>query len=61
MATEAQKRASAKYDRANTKTYALKLNVKTDANIMARLAEVPNVQGYLKQLIRRDMANHYHA
>lgn len=61
MATEAQKRASAKYDRANTKTYALKLNVKTDADIMARLAEVPNVQGYLKQLIRRDMANHYHA
>ena len=61
MATEAQKRASAKYDRANTKTYALKLNVKTDAYIMARLAEVPNVQGYLKQLIRRDMANHYHA
>lgn len=61
MATEAQKRASAKYDRANTKTYALKLNVKTDADIMARLAEVPNVQGYLKQLIRRDIANHYHA
>ena len=56
MATEAQKRASAKYDKANTKTYALKLNLKTDADIVEFLADKPNVQGYLKQIIRRQIA-----
>ena len=56
MSTEAQKRASAKYDREKTKTYALKLNLKTDADIVEWLAKQPNVQGYLKQLIRRQIA-----
>jgi hypothetical protein len=53
--TEAQKRASNRYDRANTKAVALKLNKKTDADILAKLEEVGNVQGYIKQLIRADI------
>ena len=54
--TEAQKRASNRYDRANTKAVALKLNKKTDADILAKLESVDNVQGYIKALIRADMS-----
>lgn len=54
MATEAQRRAVAKYDAKNTKTYAIKLNRKTDADLIAKLESVGSVQGYLKDLIRKD-------
>lgn len=53
--TEAQMKASARYDKANTKSVFLKLNVKTDADILAHLETVGNKQGYIKQLIRNDM------
>ena len=56
MATEAQKRANAKYDKAHTRQVSLKLNKKTDADIFAKLESVGNVQGYIKSLIRADMA-----
>ena len=55
MATEAQRRATKKYDAQNTKQYHLKLNVKTDADIIRRLEEVESIQGYIKNLIRDDM------
>ena len=55
MATEAQKKAAAKYDAANTKQIHLKLNLKTDADILEHLAGVESVQGYIKQLIRADI------
>jgi len=51
MAYEAQ----AKYDAANTVQIRLKLNVKTDADIIERLNAVDNKQGYIKSLIRSDM------
>lgn len=54
-ATPAQVRASAKYDKANTKQFILKLNKITDADIMEKLATVGNMQGYIKELIRQDM------
>lgn len=57
MATKAQIRAVAKYDAENTKQVILKLNLKTDADILQRLEEVDSKQGYIKDLIRRDMAN----
>jgi hypothetical protein len=53
--TEAQKRAVRKYDEAHTKQVHLKLNTETDADILERLAEIGNVQGYIKLLIREDM------
>ena len=56
MTTEAQKRAKQKYDSKNTKQVMLKLNKKTDADILDRLQGRDNVQGYIKQLIRADMA-----
>lgn len=54
MSTEAQKRASKKYDQNNVKKITVKLNKKTDADILAKLEEVENIQGYIKDLIRRD-------
>lgn len=53
--SEAQKRAQAKYDKANTKQVMLKLNKITDADILEILDQTPNVQGYIKKLIRDDI------
>ena len=53
--TEAQRRAKDKYDAANTMQVKLKLNTKTDADIIAKLESVGNKQGYIKELIRRDL------
>jgi len=55
MATQAQLKASAKYDKANTKSIFLKLNIKTDADVLQYLETVGNKQGYIKELIRKDM------
>lgn len=59
MASEAQKRASAKYDKENTKGLYLKLNVNTDEDILDYLEGMATYeggkQGYIKALIRRDM------
>lgn len=55
MSTEAQKRAVRNYDEANTKQINLKLNTKTDADILERLGSIPNKQGYIKELIRKDI------
>ena len=52
MATEAQKRAVMKYDAANTTQIHLKLNNKTDADILDYLAQLDNVQGFIKSAIR---------
>lgn len=54
--TEAKRRAIQKYDSANTRQIHLKLNLKTDADILARLGEVNSIQGYIKDLIRKDMS-----
>ena len=53
--SEAQKKASAKYDKANTKQVVMKLNKTTDADILEHLAQIDNVQGYIKSLIRKDI------
>lgn len=45
-----------KYDATHTKQIVLKLNINTDADILQRLSEVPNKQGYIKELIRADIA-----
>ena len=55
MTTQAQKDAVARYDAKNTTQVHLKLNNKTDADILRRIDEVENVQGYIKELIRQDM------
>lgn len=52
MATDAQRRAVRKYDAENTKQFHLKLNKKTDADIIDLLGKQKSVQSFLKQLIR---------
>lgn len=56
MTTEAQKRAVAKYDAENTRRIVLKLNKTTDKDVLDRLDTVGNRQGYIKGLIREDIA-----
>lgn len=53
--TEAQKKAVLKYDAANTKQYHLKLNLKEDKEIIAKLDILENKQGYIKALIKADL------
>ena len=59
MTSEAQKAATRKYDAANTKQINLKLNLRTDADILRRFEEISRepggVQGYIKSLVRSDM------
>lgn len=55
MATEAEKRATAKYDKENTTQVLLKLNKKTDKDILYQLNTVYSKMGYVKDLIRKDI------
>lgn len=49
--------ASIKYNAKNVKQIKLNLNLKTDADVIEALAAVPNMQGYIKDLIRKDIKN----
>lgn len=55
MATEAQLKAGCKYDKAHTKQFHLKLNKRTDKDVIERLVGIGNIQGYIKGLIRADI------
>lgn len=55
MTSDAQKRATAKYDATNTRKIVLKLNTRTDADVLEWLAKQPNKQGAIKKLIRNEM------
>lgn len=55
MATESKRKANAKYDEKSTTQFKMKLNLKTDADILQKLNEVENKQGYIKSLIRADI------
>lgn len=45
----------ARYDKRMTKVVTMKLNRGTDAEILAKLESVDNVQGYIKGLILSDI------
>ncbi len=55
MTTEAQRKASAKYDKNHTRSILFKFNTTSDADILAKLDEVGNKQGYIKELIRNNI------
>ena len=55
MASAAQKKASAKYDKNHTRSILFKFNTTSDADILAKLDEVGNKQGYVKELIRENI------
>ena len=56
MTSESQKKASATYDRQKTVTVTVKLNKKTDADILEWLSRKKNKQGIIKWLIRNQIA-----
>ncbi len=45
-----------RYDAKNIVRFSLKINRKTDSDILAKLEDVGNKQGYIKALIRADLA-----
>ena len=45
-----------KYDKTHMKQYLLKYHLVNDADIIEKLSSVPNMQGYVRQLIRQDLA-----
>ena len=47
-----------RYDKQSSKHYGMKLNIKTDADIIAMLEQQPSFQTYVKALIRADIAAH---
>lgn len=53
--SEAQKRASMKYLKKNVKRYVLQVNRTTEPDLLEKLESVDNYNGYLKELIRKDM------
>ncbi len=55
MVSKAQKDAVARYDAKNTIQIHLKLNTTTDKDIIDKLNSMENKQGYIKELIRKDM------
>lgn len=56
--TKAELKAKNKYNKVNTRTYCLRLNLKTDSDIIGILDYVSKCglskQGYIKSLIRED-------
>ena len=53
--TEAEKRATKKYEATNVTRVCLKLNKKTDADILKALGETENKQGFIKGCIRKEI------
>ena len=57
MADEKKERADVKYNRTHTVPLYIRLNVRTDADILEHLEQIDESKmGYVKRLIREDMA-----
>ena len=56
MQTDAQKRAVNNYRKRNTTSILLRLFNNTEGDIIAKLESVENKNGYIKELIRQDIA-----
>lgn len=54
-AKNAQVRASMRYDEKNTVKFTVKLNRRTDRDLIERMESVSNKNGYIKELIRKDI------
>ena len=55
MTREEQRRYTEEWQKKNLKRFVIKLNKTKDADMLERLSECGNVQGYVKRLIREDM------
>lgn len=59
--TERQKAYQAEWSKKNTKGFYIKLCKTTDADIISWLSDIPNKQGYIKELIRNDILVNDHS
>lgn len=48
--------AQARYNKAHCKMVSLKFHNDNDADILEKLASVPNIQGFIKQAIRNEIS-----
>lgn len=55
MARKTHTEAQARYDKVNRRVYGFRLHNEIDGDIIAKLASVDSMQGYIKQLIREDL------
>lgn len=53
--TEQRKQSQREYDRKNTRTFCIKLNYNTDADLISMLETKDNVQGFIKTLLAKVM------
>jgi len=53
---EARSRAQAKYDKAHTTGFYMKLNIRTDIDVIRWLQKQASKQGAVKKLIREEIA-----
>ena len=51
-----QSEIQARYDKTHTRRINLKLNLELDADILQKLDSADSMQGYIKDLIRADLA-----
>lgn len=51
--TEARKIRKAEYDKNNTRIFTIKLNKNTDADLITMLESQDNIQGFIKENLRR--------
>lgn len=56
MSIEKNERPQEKFDRLNSRRYVIKVMTKTEADIAERLEKESNKAGYIKRLIREDIA-----
>ena len=59
MASKAVQKAVRKFEKENCKKALLVLNKKTDEDIIKKLDEVPSKQGYIKEVIRKDIGKYF--
>ena len=55
MVSQAQSRATAKYNRTHYKQYAIRYSLKDDADVIKALDEAENKADYIRRLIRADI------
>lgn len=58
---EAKRKANARFDKKNTKMIVVKLNKNTDKDILDLLESVDNTQGFIKQLLRKEISSQIQA
>ena len=56
ICSDSQIIAQSRYDSTHTRRFSLKLNIRTDQDVIQWLDQQKSIQGAIKQLIRKDIA-----